>query len=68
MMKVKEKRIEKGMGQETVEVKGDIELRERGNKWERERGKFIGEGIEERGGKGKVERRGKKGGKGMGRG
>ena len=32
------------------------------------KGKFIGEGIEERGGKGKVERRRKNGGKGMGRG
>ena len=27
------------------------------------KGKFIGEGIEERGGKGKVERRGKNGGR-----
>ena len=44
MVKVKEKWIEKGMGQETVEVKGDIELRERGNKWERERGNLLGKG------------------------
>ena len=42
MVKVKDKRIEKGMGQKTVEGKVD-RAKGRGNKWEREKGKILGE-------------------------
>ena len=41
MVKVKEKRIRKRMGQETVEGKGD-RAKGRSNKWERERGNLLG--------------------------
>ena len=43
MVKMKENRIEKRMGQETVEGKGD-RAKGRGNEWERERGNLLGKG------------------------